>query len=366
MSQTAMLAAGGLACGMLAGASAQFGRLCTFAAIEDAWMARDFRRARAWLAAFIIALGVTQALVFAGLLNPLSFPYGGTLLPVGGTVIGGTLFGIGMALVGTCAFGLLVRGGAGDLRAVVNVTIVGITAFAATGGVLSDVRLMLSETLVADLRGLGGGRLLDVSRSIGGEIAAFCSVLAVLILSACILFAGSGLLRKPRLYAAAVGLGLAVAMGWVVTGVLADPFEVLRVESLSFVAPVGRLLLVLMGQSITGAAFAIGTVVGVVFGSAAVAAYRNELRWEAFDDPREMRRHLLGSMLMGFGGVLAQGCTVGQGLSAASVLAFSAPLALLGMVIGARIGLGWLLNGAPFLFRRAPTLRWRGMADPAE
>jgi hypothetical protein len=58
-----------------------------------------------------------------------------------------------------------------------------------------------------------------------------------------------------------------------------------------------------------------------------------------------MRRHLLGAVLMGLGGVLARGCTIGQGMSAASVLAVSAPLVMIGMVIGARIGLAVLLEG---------------------
>ena len=77
-------------------------------------------------------------------------------------------------------------------------------------------------------------------------------------------------------------------------------------------------------------AFAVASVIGVVFGSFVVSTSRGEFRWEAFDDQREMRRHLLGALLMGFGGVLARGCTIGQGLSAASTLALTAPVAIVG------------------------------------
>jgi uncharacterized membrane protein YedE/YeeE len=121
-----------------------------------------------------------------------------------------------------------------------------------------------------------------------------------------------------------------------------------------------------MGHSLTGATFAIATIFGVVVGSLAVAVLRREARWEAFDDPREMRRHLIGSVCMGLGGVLAQGCTIGQGMSAASVLAFSAPLAVLGMVIGARLGLAWLIEGVPAVFRRSVSPRWPSSSEPGE
>ena len=86
-------------------------------------------------------------------------------------------------------------------------------------------------------------------------------------------------------------------------------------------------------------------------GSFVIAAFRDELRWEAFDDPREMRRHLLGAVLMGVGGVLARGCTIGQGLTGTSTLSIAAPIAVLAMVVGARVGLAHLIEGRPLFAR---------------
>ena len=100
-----------------------------------------------------------------------------------------------------------------------------------------------------------------------------------------------------------------------------------------------------MGETIYQATFAVGTVFGVAAGSYLVAWGRDELRWEAFDDQREMRRHVLGALMMGLGGVLARGCTIGQGLSAASALSLTAPIAILFMIVGARIGLSYLVEG---------------------
>jgi uncharacterized membrane protein YedE/YeeE len=146
-------------------------------------------------------------------------------------------------------------------------------------------------------------------------------------------------------------MGCAVAGGWLVTGVLQDPFDGQRPESLTFVAPLGRLILQIMGEALSSTGFAVATIFGVGVGSFAITALRDELRWEAFDDQREMRRHLLGAILMGVGGVLARGCTIGQGLTGSSTLSIAAPIAVLAMVVGARIGLAHLIEGRPLFAR---------------
>jgi uncharacterized membrane protein YedE/YeeE len=136
-----------------------------------------------------------------------------------------------------------------------------------------------------------------------------------------------------------------VAAGWAATSLAVAGLSGDRVESLSFVAPTGRVLLQFMSAPFRNAGFGMAAVLGVVLASFAVAALRRELRWEAFDDPREMRRHLAGSALMGIGGVLAHGCTIGQGLTAASALALSAPLFTLSVLVGAQAGLRLLIEG---------------------
>ena len=87
-------------------------------------------------------------------------------------------------------------------------------------------------------------------------------------------------------------------------------------------------------------------VIGVVLGAAFAARLADDVRWEACDDARELKRHIMGAALMGFGGVLAFGCTIGQGISAASMLAVSVPFTMGAIVLGARLGLAWLLEGS--------------------
>lgn len=48
-----------------------------------------------------------------------------------------------------------------------------------------------------------------------------------------------------------------------------------------------------------------------------------------------MGRYLSGGVLMGMGGVLAGGCTVGAGLSGVATLSTSAVIALLAIIAGA-------------------------------
>ncbi|MFV0297800.1 MAG: YeeE/YedE thiosulfate transporter family protein, partial [Hyphomicrobiaceae bacterium] len=112
--------AGGFIAGVMAGASARYGRLCTMKATEDALIGEDYRGALAWTNAFVVAALLTVLLGAAGLANLSESLFAGPRLNVLGVGLGGVIFGLGMTLVGTCSFGLLVRAGGGDLRAVVT------------------------------------------------------------------------------------------------------------------------------------------------------------------------------------------------------------------------------------------------------
>jgi uncharacterized membrane protein YedE/YeeE len=336
---------GGIVCGALAGGAARYGRLCTMGALEDAMIGGDYRGAKAWgLAAGVAILG-TQSLVALGTIDVATAIYLGARVHVVAVMLGGLLFGLGMTLVGTCSFGLIVRAGSGDLRAGVSAVLVGIFAFAATSGALATLRLGIWDTGVMVLPVPRPAALTGIVRAAAGPgfATAIVAVLAALLILPAVI--DPRLRKRPRLLGSAVALGAAVTLGWLVTALALDDMTMDRVESLSFVAPVGRALLQLMIEPFRNFGFGVAALAGVALASAAVSVLRGEFRWEAFDDPREMRRHILGAMLMGTGGVLAQGCTIGQGLSATSVLAVTAPLFLVTVAIGARIGLWHLIEG---------------------
>ena len=113
-----------------------------------------------------------------------------------------------------------------------------------------------------------------------------------------------------------------------------------RMESLSFVAPMAYVLDWLMFFSDKSKVLTLGVVAvfGVVTGAAASALSTRTFRWEGFGNTEDTANHLVGAVLMGFGGVTAMGCTVGQGLSGVSLLAAGSFIAIGAIVVGAVTG----------------------------
>jgi uncharacterized protein len=336
---------GGFLSGALAGGAARYGRLCTMSAIEDALIARDRRGMKSWGLALAVAIVATQVLAFAGWLDLSRSLYTGGQVHVLGAMLGGAIFGLGMTLVGTCSFGLIVRAGGGDLRAVVSALVVGIFAFAMTAGALASLRHPLLGVGVLDVSAFGGASMDRMLAQAFGPMVAHMFVTALAGILVLAVVVDKRLRRRPRLIVGSIAVGLSITLGWFVTSQAVNAMTLDRPESLSFVAPVGRALLQFMMEPFRNVGFGVAAMCGALMASYGVARLRREVRWEAFDDAREMRRHMFGAMLMGLGGVLAQGCTIGQGLSAASTLSISAPLFLIGVLVGAKIGLRHLIEG---------------------
>ena len=335
----------GLLAGLACGALAQRARLCSFGAIEDAVTAGDTRRLKAFAWALAVALAATQIQIGTGLLDTADMSLLPPVLPWAGALVGGGLFGLGMALVGTCGFGALVRLGGGDLRAAAVLPIYGAVAWATATGQLALLRIHLLDPFAIPLSG-GGGTDLPALLLAGVPRAWIVGVVALTL--AAWTLSDRRVRRSPRLLLVGTALGLSVAFGWFVTGVLFDPFDgVPHAQGLSFVTPVARLIQSFVLQPGPAPQFGMGTAVGVALGALLAAWSAGDLRWEAFDDTREMRRHLVGACLMGFGGICAGGCTIGQGLSAGSVLAPSWAFSVGGIFLGARLGIAVLLGGGP-------------------
>jgi len=343
----------GFLTGFVIGALVYRARLCTFGAIEDGLMGQDWRRAKVFGLALAVALLFTQGMILMGVVDADRTTYLPHALPLIGMIIGGTLFGIGMALVGTCGLGSLVRLGSGDLRSLIVILVYALIAYAMLRGVLSGFRLGVIEGWAWPMPGQSRSDLaVQIQRLVGIDPRPMLT-LAIPGALIALVVRDRRLLRSRRLLIAGLVLGLAVAIGWAVTGWWSDPFELhQRMQSLTYVAPVARAMFgVLSGQD-DWLDFGVANVGGVVVGSCVASLYGGDFRWEAFDDHHEMKRHLSGAMLMGVGGVLAGGCTIGQGLTAGSLLALSMPIVILSMVVGARIGIAILLGDAGEWMRR--------------
>ncbi|OAH31526.1 YeeE/YedE family protein [Methylorubrum sp. B1-46] len=333
-------AALGLILGALLGFVARRSRFCTLGAIEDAVYARDTRRARAWLLAAGLAILGTQLLESLVGLDLGRSLYSGPTLEWGGLILGGTIFGLGMALVGTCSFGALLRLGGGDLRAFLVLLVIGLSAYMAISGVIGVVRVSVIEPLSLDLGAQRLGVLLGLDRT--GHLALSLTLGVALCIAA---LAARDFRQSRRLLVGAVVIGGLIVAGWWTNGYAGyDAFETRTVGSFSFARPVGDTLLYVMLASGVRIDFGVASVVGVLLGSYAAARQAGEFHWEAPDDAREVKRHVLGAFLMGTGGVTALGCTIGQGLSGLSTLSVGSMLAIASILVGARAGLYYLVD----------------------
>ena len=331
----------GLAGGTILGLAARLGDFCTLGALESAIYGQDQRRIRLWGIVLGVAILGTQFGAMAGLVDLSGTFYHALQWNPLASVIGGLVFGYGMALAGNCGFGALVRFGGGDLRSLVVVVVMGIFGFVALSGPLAPLRIALfpqpgAETpqgIVPDLTALTGLPAMGIVAVLG----AICLLWAL---------AYAPLRAAPRMIAWGVAAGGAVV--WCFAGttwVNVASFGAVGVEGPSFTAPVGRTLIYLMTSTAGGLTFSVGAVVGVMAGALLGSMIRGLFKWEACEDPRELGRQVGGAVLMGIGGVVAMGCSVGQGVSAFAALAWSGPVTLFAIGLGAWFGLRQLIGG---------------------
>lgn len=343
-----LLLLGGLLLGLLVGALLQASHFCIMGAIADRVLFGSARRLKVWWLAIATAILGTQALAVAGLvpLEASGHLSGGIVW--GPALLGGLLFGFGMVLTGGCASRTLVRSAAGSLKALVVLLVMGVAAWATQLGLLAPLHRALRAAGTLEVGGPGGAALwrpLAELTGLSAGAARLALALALGLALALPAFADRRLRTRPLELATGLGLGLLVTAGWLLTGHLAaDPFGPPTAASLSYVAPVGQSLLLLMTGSAPGG-LGPGLVAGTAAGAFLVALATGGFRLEGFASTGDLSRHLVGAVLMGTGGVLAMGCTIGQGLSGLSTLAATSLLATLAIVAGAVWALVWLESG---------------------
>ena len=344
ISDSAIVALIGMATGMLLGLAARLGRFCTMGAIEDLLYGQNDTRMRMWGLAIGLSVMGSFGLMAAGLLEPeQSFYLSIRWMPVV-SIIGGLIFGYGMALAGNCGFGSIARLGGGDMRAFVIVLVMGVSAYAVMSGPLAPLRsaLVHQQDVMPTETPPGFAHLL--AGLTGGSVPVIGMLIGALIVAGVLAPARFRANRPAMLWSAVVAAG--IVGGWAGSyWVATHGFTDMPVVSHSFSAPVGESLLYAMTGSARAPSFAVGSVAGVILGAFIGSLIKGHFRWEACEDPRELRRQITGAALMGVGAVLAMGCTIGQGISAFSVLALSAPLVFASIVAGAALGLRQLITG---------------------
>jgi uncharacterized protein len=343
-----------LALSIVFGAIAQKTHFCTMGAVSDIVNIGDWSRMRMWVLAIAVAMLGFNGMVALGWLDAGKTIYAAPRLTWLSAIVGGLLFGFGMVLASGCGSKTLVRVGGGNLKSLVVLVVLGVSAFATMKGITGVARvatvdqaaltLATGQDLPSLLAGVVGMNKNTLALLLGAGIA--------LALIAWVLTSRDGCSADVLL--GGLGSGAVVAALWFVSGrlgYLPEHPETLqeaflatnsqRMESLSFVAPVGYTLDWLLFFSDKSKALTTGivSVVGVMLGSAAVALATRSFRWEGFANTEDTANHLLGAVLMGIGGVTAMGCTVGQGLSGISTLALGSFIALAAIIAGAVLAL---------------------------
>jgi uncharacterized membrane protein YedE/YeeE len=352
LATTTIVGLGGFAIGLVFGAAAQRTNFCTMGGISDFVLMGDGRRFRAWMLAIAVAIIGTHALHFGGVIDIDKSIYLTTNLGWLGAIVGGLLFGFGMTMTGGCGNKTLVRLGAGNLKSLVVAIVLGMIAYMTLRGLLAPARVQLETATNIDLKtralansniGEMTGALLGLPSGVGRAVAAVAIAAAFLVFC----FKDAAFRRSATNIAAGLIVGLAAVAGWMVTGVLgADEFSPVPLASVTFVAPLGEGLQYLM--TFTGATinFGIAVVGGVIAGSFLMAMSTGTFQIESFTDRDDFVRHLGGGTMMGVGGVLALGCTIGQGVTGIGTLALGSVIAWLSILAGGYLGIKYLEEGS--------------------
>jgi uncharacterized membrane protein YedE/YeeE len=324
---------GGLVLGVLLGVVLQRSSFCARAALADAFEGRDLGRLRAFVLAMAVTLLGTQLLVGLGLVDVSGAPYLRAGVPLLGLLAGGVLFGAGMMLAGGCPSRLIVRAAQGQGAALLTWLVFVLAIMASLEGVLAPVRELLTGPSVqfpaASLPALFGG------------VPAWAVTAGLLVLMAIVLFTApkGSIWRGWQLPLAGALVGLLVAASWYLSVAGADEFETPAATSLAFVAPAQDLLRYLAMERLGfPLKFGSASVLGVFLGAFASALLARQFGW-AVPSGAQMLRNLAGGVLMALGGILAMGCTIGQGMAGVATLSVSSLLAVAAMVLGA-----WLAN----------------------
>lgn len=346
----------GAGLGAVFGVAGNRSNFCTMGAVADIVNMGAWTRMRMWIFAMGIAVLGTGAMQLAGVIDVGKTIYTAPRLLWLSHLVGGLLFGVGMTLAGGCGAKTLIRLGGGNLKSLVVFVFVAIAGYMTLKGLFAVWRANLidpvSVTLPSqqDLPSLLAGTL-------GVERARALMLLMTIVGGGASAFAlASREFRKADPLLGALAVGLVVVAGWYVSGHLgyvAEHPDTLgevfiatntgRAESLSFVAPYAFTmeLLTMWSDASRIVTFGIASALGVIAGSALYALASGNFRVEGFHDPADLARHILGAILMGFGGVTALGCSIGQSITGLSTLSIGSLLTAVSIVAGATATVKW-------------------------
>ncbi len=349
MDSTSIVLFAALAIGLIYGSVGLLSGFCMMSSMRG-WLAQgDGRLVRTYALAMGAAIAASQVLAAAGLVDLGKSIYLQPAFSAPVLFLGGLLFGYGMVMSNGCGSRALVLLGRGNLRSLVVVIILAIFAQMTLKGLIAPSRIAMvgaSQTTAAANSVPALLASLGISAVVARMVAASALAAALIIFA----FASAPFRKSTGQVAAGIAMGLLVAAGWFATGYLgADDFNPVPVTSLTFIAPIADALQYMMLSTGSTLNFGIVTVFAVFAGSLVTALLTGRFHLEGYQSPRHMLRSAGGAALMGTGGVMAFGCSVGQGLTGVSTLSITSFIAVAGILMGTAAGLRGALKVQPLV-----------------
>ena len=346
---------------------------CTMGAVSDLVNMGDTGRMRAWLFAIAVSLLGVAILEYSGLVDVSNTfpPYRAGSLLWAENILGGLLFGIGMTLASGCGNKTLIRIGGGNLKSIVVFLIIAVIAYFMISPFPGSDQTLMSVLFYDWIRPLSAnvGPSQDLGRLLGGGSAALARLLIGLGLGALLVwfafrstdFRGS---RDNILGGLVVGLAVVAAWylssnirvdsmdGQITLATYYDQWDMmadseagkpaqgrpLAAQSFTFINPIGQTMAYVAGgfeRALLN--FGVMAVAGVVLGSLLWSLVTRRFRIEWFSSVRDAVNHVIGAVLMGFGGTLAMGCTVGQAITGVSTLAVGSIITFAAIFLGSAL-----------------------------
>ena len=340
------------------GAVANKTNFCTMGAISDWVNLGDTGRIRAWSLAIIVALiGVVLLEATAAVSVSESLPpYRSASFSWLRHIVGGIIFGIGMVYTSGCGNKCLVRIGGGNIKSIFVVLVAGYFAYLMTKTAFYETLFypwvtattidlaqygMPSQDLGGIFSGIFGGEAENLRTIIGGLIA---------VIALAFIFKSEDFRKSPDNIISGLTIGCAVVAAWYLTGgpmgntwkETAEFMDVVPVgvatQSYTFINPMGDTLYYALTPFDTSLiSFGVAAFFGVIAGSFIYSIVFRKFRIEWFANVRDFISHMIGAVMIGTGGVLAMGCTIGQGVTGVSTLALGSFITLVAIVFGAAI-----------------------------
>ena len=344
------------------GAIANKANFCTMGAVSDWVNIGDLSRLRSWMLAIATAIVGVGILEYAGIIdlslttsndtsNP---PYRSANFIWLRHLLGGLMFGVGMTLASGCGNKTLVRLGEGNLKSVVVLAVMGITAWWMLFSNLSyfgflqwmlplSIDLSLYQIPSQDLAAVAGGVFGFDSGATAGLVVALLVAIPLLIWT----LRARDFRENIELLSAGLVIGVIVVIGWYVTAgpsgqALLEELEFMDqrpfftgAQSFTFIGPAGHVVqYAKQGFSSIYLTFGVALVAGVILGSFLYTVLFRKVRIEWFVNWKDFAMHVFGAVLMGIGGVLGLGCTIGQGITGMSTLALGSFVTLIAIIAG--------------------------------